>query len=146
MTTLLETSKIFSWHSNPFEWHSKWHLAKKGWVPLMYSVQTVHHYACIPLVFKRKTQYINCVHNRIFPKNGRGAKCITPPQYFRGGGPMTRRLLYLIGRRLLLVYMIVGWRKMNKVPSCYLLEETQSLTDTKWWWVCTAQYQQFDDT
>ena len=29
MTTLLETSKIFSWHFNPFEWHSKWHLAKK---------------------------------------------------------------------------------------------------------------------
>ena len=29
MTTLLETSKIFSWHFNPFEWHSKWHLAIK---------------------------------------------------------------------------------------------------------------------
>ena len=35
MTTLLETSKIFSWHFNPFEWHSKWHLAKNGWVPLL---------------------------------------------------------------------------------------------------------------
>ena len=39
---------------------------------------------CIPLFFQRKTLYINCVQNRIFP-NIWGAKCITGPQYFLWG-------------------------------------------------------------
>ena len=29
--------------------------------------------------FQRKTLYINCVHNKIFPKIWGGAKCITAP-------------------------------------------------------------------
>ena len=38
------------------------------------------------VVFQRKTLYINCLHNRIFPKIWGGAKCITgPPSKIWGG-------------------------------------------------------------
>ena len=45
---------------------------------------TMHAFHCC--FFQRKPLYINCLHNRIFPKNG---GCITaPPSTFWGGGAM----------------------------------------------------------
>ena len=39
--------------------------------------------------FQRKTIYINCVHNRIFPKMGRGDALLPPPIRSGGGhGPL----------------------------------------------------------
>ena len=40
----------------------------------MYTIMFAFHYFS-----QRKKLYINCVHNRIFPKIWRGAKCITGP-------------------------------------------------------------------
>ena len=50
----------------------------------IYTIMYAFH--CL-FVFQRKTLYINCVHNRIFPKIW-GAKCITaPPPRVKSGGP-----------------------------------------------------------
>ena len=50
----------------------------------------MHYYACacIPLFFQRKTLHINCIHNRIFPKNWGGGQIHYWPPNLNFGGAM----------------------------------------------------------
>ena len=53
--------------------------------------KNVHYYLCIPLFFfQRKTLYINCVYNRIFPKiwGGPNALLAPPSKIWGGHGPL----------------------------------------------------------
>ena len=45
----------------------------------------MHNYVCIPLLFFKEKQYINCLHNRIFPKIWGGPNLLLAPRVKSGG-------------------------------------------------------------